>query len=146
MCWIPSPGLPCSKPVGGSKVDSAFHSSKVDKMSTRNFRGLSGKKQTASSKWLWPWGSWTPFIKRGHNVFFFFYYLKEQFGSITFPRKTLLSLHNNFVIQIFFFFFSYLGFLSWTFTIHRTAGEGRAISLTHLFHFHLLHRQHLGIS
>ena len=29
--WIPNPGVPCSKPLGGSKVDSAFHSSEVDK-------------------------------------------------------------------------------------------------------------------
>ena len=34
----------CSKPLGGSKVDSAFHPSEVDKMSTRNFRELNGKK------------------------------------------------------------------------------------------------------
>ena len=33
-----------SKLLGGSKVDSAFHPSKVDKMSTRNFWELSGKK------------------------------------------------------------------------------------------------------
>ena len=43
------------------------------------------------------------------------------------------------------FFFFYLGFLSRTFTIHRTAGEGEAISLSPLYHFHLLHR-HLDIS
>ena len=42
--WIPNPGVLCSKPLGGSKVDSAFHPSKVDKMSTRNFWELSGKK------------------------------------------------------------------------------------------------------
>ena len=36
--------VPCSKPLGGSKVDSAFHPSEVDKMSTRNFYELSGKK------------------------------------------------------------------------------------------------------
>ena len=42
--WISNPGVPCSKPLGGSKVDSAFHPSKVDKMSTRNFWELSGKK------------------------------------------------------------------------------------------------------
>ena len=34
----------CSKPLGGSKVDSAFHPSKVHKMSTRNFWELSGEK------------------------------------------------------------------------------------------------------
>ena len=32
------------KPLGGSKVNSVFHPSEVDKMSTRNFWGLSGKK------------------------------------------------------------------------------------------------------
>ena len=42
--WIPNPRVPCSKPVGGSKVDSAFHPSEVDKMSTRNFWELSVKK------------------------------------------------------------------------------------------------------
>ena len=42
--WIPNPGVPCSKPLGGSKVDSVFHPSEVDKMSTRNFWELSGKK------------------------------------------------------------------------------------------------------
>ena len=33
--WILNPGVPCSKPLGGSKVDSAFHPFKVDQMSTR---------------------------------------------------------------------------------------------------------------
>ena len=36
--------VPCSKPLGGSKVNSAFHPLDVDKMSTRNFWELSGKK------------------------------------------------------------------------------------------------------
>ena len=38
--WPPSPGVPCSKPLGGSKVDSAFHPSEVNEVSTRNFWGL----------------------------------------------------------------------------------------------------------
>ena len=42
--WIPNPGVPYSKPLCGSKVDSAFHPSEVDKMSTRNFWEFSGKK------------------------------------------------------------------------------------------------------
>ena len=42
--WIPNPGVSCSKPLGGSQVNSAFHPSKVDKMSTRNFWELNGKK------------------------------------------------------------------------------------------------------
>ena len=41
---IPNPGVPCSRPPGGSKVDSAFHPPEVDKMSTRKFWELSGKK------------------------------------------------------------------------------------------------------
>ena len=45
-------------------------------------------------------------------------------------------------INVFFF---YLGFLSRTFTIHGTAGEGEGIYLTPLYHFHPLHR-HLDIS
>ena len=43
--WIPNPGVPYSKPLGGSKVDSAFHPSEVGKMSTRNFWELSGKSK-----------------------------------------------------------------------------------------------------
>ena len=42
--WFPNPGLPGSKPLGSSKSDLAFHSSAIDQISTRNFRGLSGKK------------------------------------------------------------------------------------------------------
>ena len=42
--WIPNLGVLCSKPLGGSEVDSAFHPSEVVKMSTRNFWELSGKK------------------------------------------------------------------------------------------------------
>ena len=42
--WILNPGVPCSKLLGGSKVDSAFYPYEVDKMSTRNFWELSGKK------------------------------------------------------------------------------------------------------
>ena len=36
--WIPNLGSPCSKPLGDSKLDSVSHPSKVNKMSTRNFR------------------------------------------------------------------------------------------------------------
>ena len=44
MCWISNPGVLCSKPLVGSKVDSAFHPSEVHKMSSRNFWELNGKK------------------------------------------------------------------------------------------------------
>ena len=63
--WIPNQGVLCSKPLGVSKVNSAFHPSEVDKMSTRDFWELGSKKWTASSKWHKPWGSWTTSIKRG---------------------------------------------------------------------------------
>ena len=36
-CSIFNPAVPCSKPLGGSKVDSAVHPSEVDKMNTRDF-------------------------------------------------------------------------------------------------------------
>ena len=42
--WIPKLGVPCSKALGGSKVDSAFHPSEVDQVSTTNFWELSGKE------------------------------------------------------------------------------------------------------
>ena len=38
------PGVPCSKPLGASKVNSAFHPFEVDQMSIRNFLEPSGKK------------------------------------------------------------------------------------------------------
>lgn len=43
-------GVP--KPLGGFKVDSTFHHSEVDQVSTTNFWELSGKKYAVSSKWL----------------------------------------------------------------------------------------------
>ena len=43
-CWIPNPGVPCSIPLGGSKVNSAFHLCEVDEMSAKNLWKLSGKK------------------------------------------------------------------------------------------------------
>ena len=33
----PNPGVSCSKPLGGFKVNLTFHPFKVDKMSTRDF-------------------------------------------------------------------------------------------------------------
>ena len=46
--WIPSPIprplVPFSKPLNGSKFDSAFYSSEVGRMSTSSFSELSGKK------------------------------------------------------------------------------------------------------
>ena len=43
-CWIPIPEVSRSKPLGDSKVDSAFLPSEVDQMSTSNIWELSGKK------------------------------------------------------------------------------------------------------
>ena len=42
--WILDSRVLYSKWLGGSNVDSAFHSPKVDQMSSRNFRELSDKK------------------------------------------------------------------------------------------------------
>ena len=42
--WIPNQGVPISKLLDRSKVDSDIHPSEVDKLSTRNSRELSGKK------------------------------------------------------------------------------------------------------
>ena len=42
--WIRNQGVPCSKPLGGPKIDSTFHPSEADKTSTRNFWELIGKK------------------------------------------------------------------------------------------------------
>ena len=36
-------GVPCSEPLVGSKVDSVFHPSKVDKMSTKYIWELKSK-------------------------------------------------------------------------------------------------------
>ena len=44
-----------------------------------------------------------------------------------------------------FNFFFYLSFLSWTYSNHRTAGEGDGVCLTPHHHFHPLHR-HLDIN
>ena len=45
-CWIPNQDAgPCSKPLDGSKIDSAFHISEVGEMSTCNFWELSGKNK-----------------------------------------------------------------------------------------------------
>ena len=78
-CWIPNPGISCSKPLGGSKVDSAFHPSTIDKMSARNFCQFSVinclLKMALGLKQL------NPSIKRDHKgyvisfCFFFFFNL-----------------------------------------------------------------------
>ena len=42
--WIANTGGPDSKPLGGSKFNSAFHPSEVDQMSNRNSWELNGNK------------------------------------------------------------------------------------------------------
>ena len=42
--WIPSPGAPGLKPMGGFKVNTAFHPSEVGQMSTGISWGLSSNK------------------------------------------------------------------------------------------------------
>ena len=43
-CWIPNPRVPGSKPLGCSKVNSAFHPFYVDQLCTRNSWELNGTK------------------------------------------------------------------------------------------------------
>ena len=43
--WVPNPEVLCSKRQGGSKADSVFHPTEVDKMSTRDFWELTGKNK-----------------------------------------------------------------------------------------------------
>ena len=62
------------------------------------------------------------------------YWIKTLYVTVVISRVFVLTL-----------FFIYLGFLSRTFTINRTAGEGKGISLTPLYQFQPLHR-HLEIS
>ena len=94
--------------------------------------------------------------KHSPNFFFYFYFffclLNKKKGIKTFNIKIIKEtqkfsfwkkvLMMTFTWLIFFFF---LGFLSQTFTNHRTAGEGEGIFLTPHYHFHLLYR-HLDIS
>ena len=61
MHWIPNQGVPCSKPLGGSKVDSAFHLSEVDKISTSNFWEL----KVALLKMALVLRQLNPFYKKG---------------------------------------------------------------------------------
>ena len=42
--WIPNPEPRVREPLGGSKVNSAFHLSEVDKLGTRNSWELNDKK------------------------------------------------------------------------------------------------------
>ena len=42
--WIPNPGIPGSKPLGSSKVNSAFHPFDVDQLSNRNSWELNVRK------------------------------------------------------------------------------------------------------
>ena len=51
-CWIRDPVAFGLILLGGSKVESAFHSSEDDKMSTRNSWGNSGYEQSVLLQWL----------------------------------------------------------------------------------------------
>ena len=51
-CWIANPGVLCSKPLGGSKVDSAIHPSVVNKMSIRDFLVVKSKLPPGSGSSL----------------------------------------------------------------------------------------------
>ena len=69
----------------------------------------------------------------------------RECNAIGSPQWQARKKHLVFLFVWFCLFFFYLGFLSWTFTIHRTAGEGGGYLFDFPYHFHPLHR-HLDIS
>ena len=69
--------------------------------------------------------------------------LSKTFTNIVNDFKWFLKYRQ--ILVVFFVFFFNVGFLSQTFTNHRTAGKGEGISLTPHYYFHPLHR-HLDIS
>ena len=111
--------------------------------------------------------TWRGFLKSNkekqkHSPNFFFYFFLFLFFFLSFEQKERYKnfQHQNYKrnseifilkkgtyddIYLINFFFFFLGFLSQTFTNHRTAGEGEGIFLTPHYHFHLLYR-HLDIS
>lgn len=65
---MPNPRIPCSKPLAVFKIDSAFHASELDKISTWNFSEPSGKKWDCLLKLALAMQHLNP-IKRDHKVF-----------------------------------------------------------------------------
>ena len=61
------------------------------------------------------------------GMFVSFFHYRFIFLKMQETRKLLRKARKNWEVVWFFF---YLGFLSWTFTNHRTAGKGEGISLT----------------
>ena len=41
-CWVTNPGVPFSKPLDGSMINSLIHHSNVNQMSSRNLWRVSG--------------------------------------------------------------------------------------------------------
>ena len=63
--WVSIPGVPRSKPLGGSKIDSVFHPSKVDKMSTTNSLGLKVKSKLSHHSGSVALRQWNSIHKNG---------------------------------------------------------------------------------
>ena len=86
---------------------------------------------------------WTGFCIIGTSV------MKDsRRSSSTYNESLFLHVVKHNLLFLFLFvclFFFYLAFLSWIFTIHRTAGEEGGYSLFPFYPFHPLHR-HLDIS
>ena len=81
---------------------------------------------------------WTGFCLIGISI------MKDsRRSSSTYTESLFLHVVKHNLLFLLFFF--YLAFLSRIFTIHRTAGEGEAISLYTFYHFSPLHR-HLDSS
>ena len=73
---------------------------------------------------------------------------QRQSAYKKFGISGIILMHNEIHFQSAFcplLIFFYVGFLSRTFTNHRTTGEGEGISLTPHYHFHSFYR-HLDIS
>ena len=64
-CWIPNSGVACSKPLSGSMVDSAFHPSEIDQMTTRNFWGLIIKNKLSPYSGSVAFVQFNPIHKKG---------------------------------------------------------------------------------
>ena len=79
------------------------------------------------------------------TVGLWFYFKVLYFEVIGFYTITIQKTIGCIVVYSKIIFFFCLGFLSRTFTNHRTAGEGKGISLSPHYHFHPLHI-HLDIS
>ena len=110
MCWITNPRVPCSKALGASKFESAYHPSVVDQISTKNFWELSGKKQTAFSKRVSSTLEVVEWInKKRHKLFLFmisFMDYEDKVGSEGFLKIYLIIYDNRVALRLYLILYS----------------------------------------